>query len=372
MITIGWVFPQTDFCGISIYSRNYIKAFTPSARVICFDPFSILSDNAMVQSDMAKVDLFHIQYETSFFMLNDSDMYGEILSKLQKPRLVSLHEIYEQHPGVFPRSSISGPKIIKWFKQCLYDRRHPAQTAFRKHLRIRFGANNLLVHHHFHKEILVKEGVPPESISLLPHPVPVVKSPPFFQGTDSIIRLGTTGFINPNYDYELLFSVLRSASFPWRFTWIGGIRTSDQTDTLHTLQKAISDNGWEDRFTITGWVSEKAQDEQLSSIDTYLALFKNRSSSGSLARALGAQKMIITTPMPLTQELTVQSGSDTVSGPVLICSSSEEILSAISRLRTNPALREELLKQVRRYAEEKSYENMAARLYSRYQELLQR
>ncbi|HEX2956113.1 MAG TPA: hypothetical protein VHO70_04760, partial [Chitinispirillaceae bacterium] len=100
---IGWLFPDRERCGIAIYSRNYCAALHNHCQIIPINSDCLLRGDKCCYEQLKKCNIVHIQYETSFFFKKGSDYYFQIIKQLQKPVIVSLHEVYETFPGVFPR-----------------------------------------------------------------------------------------------------------------------------------------------------------------------------------------------------------------------------------------------------------------------------
>jgi hypothetical protein len=310
----GWLFPDRERCGIAIYSRNYISALQKHCSIKSVNSDQWLGNQRKCSDTLNSCDLIHIQYETSFFSKSNRDFYTAIVRALKKPVVVSLHEVYRQFPGVFPRDQIRGGIVLSTLKKWYYDLRHPIQTAYQKHLSIGFGASVLLVHHQYQKEILEKKVSLDFRINVLP--MPVLESATGSSSknkNEKCTILGTTGFINPEYDYNVLFKTLEQLKDDWLFIWIGGIRIPEHQILLDTINQEIQSRNWSEKFIITGWVSEETQNNLLGSIEIYLALFKNRSSSASLARAIGAHRIIIATDCQIVREMNSASGNNVIS-----------------------------------------------------------
>ena len=193
-----------------------------------------------------------------------------------------------------------------------------------------FGADLVLVHHHYHKKILTESGLILQN-EVLALPVKISsESIPFKWTSDHEIHLGSTGFINPQFNYDLLFSILKKLDKKWRFTWIGGIRNSEQQELFNRIMSTLNQNGWDNQFRITGWVSEEEQSRFLKELDIYMALFSNRASSASLNRAIGALIPIIATQLPLTEEI----NSPHCSPLVVIPPECESAIDAINSILT--------------------------------------
>ncbi len=346
-----------------MYSHKYVLSLKPFFDVICVDPEDFFKNPNETLASLNQCDLVHIQYETSLFLSGNTNRYLDLCAAVRRPLVVTLHEIYDRFPGVFPRDAIRGVFPFSLLRKWLYDRRHPHVTALTKHLEKGFGGRSLLVHAEFQKEILVRKGLRPENIFVFPVPVnDTTKMPPRpWDGRDSLC-LAATGFINDSYDFDLLMNALAQCDLPWKFNWIGTVRRPDD-EGLHTmLRTEIDRRKWHDRFVITGFVSDEKRDEMLSQTHIYCAFYKYKSSSESLAAAIGAGDMILATSLPITREMTARF-------PVMLIVSDKpaEIAKAIGRLAIDKDLRASLGSAVTDYCKEFGRQRMARRLAEFYE-----
>ncbi|MBN1309464.1 MAG: methyltransferase domain-containing protein [Chitinispirillaceae bacterium] len=373
-VKAGWIYPHRDRCGIARYSLDYIEALSGAAEVVDIDPRWWTSDRKRFRRALDNCDLLHIQYDTAAFIRRGREFYTTMLQGVAVPVIVTLHEVYDEDPAVFPRSRLTGLFPLLQFRRFVWDVRHPVQRAFQGHLRRCFGALRILIHHRYHADILVDKGVDASLLQVLPHPVKrIAPLRPFAFSGLPCVHLGTSGFINPAYDYDLLFVVLERMGRPWTFSWIGGIRTADQQPFHDALIARIAQRGWQNCFHITGWVPEEQMPSRLSDIDIVLALFKNRSSSGSIARALGACKPVIATAIPLTKEIFSEGTAINTPGadepPLFLTpANADEVVARIDRLLTDTDSRFRLYRGLSRYVETVSFEKMASRLVGLYRE----
>ncbi len=364
-MVIGWLFPDRERCGIAIYSRNYCSALNIHCQILTVNSDHLLDGSSYPYEQLEQCDCIHIQYETSFFLKNGSDCYFNILKRLHKPLMVSLHEVYDQFPGVFPRDKIRDGTILSPIKKWWYDKRHPYQTAYQRHLHEGFGASRLIVHHEFQKAIL--ESKVPSSCRIVVLPMPIYQDTQVFQSEKTkTLVLGTTGFINPEFDYDLLFITLANLKTDWIFTWIGGVRTPEYQHLLDTINREINSRNWSERFRITGWVSLEDQSRFLSGIDIYLALFKNRSSSASIARALGARKLIIATDNPIVTEINDSTGTDIIK---VTRSERDALIDAIGSMSNNNAEISRYYRNIDQYVAKYNFNLMAHSMFDIYKSL---
>jgi hypothetical protein len=360
---VAWIFPKRVRCGITIYANNYVRALAARIEVACYDIGDYDVDPKGFISKVNACDIVHIQYDPSFFFNNGSDFYHTFAQRVRPSIVVSLHEVYDEFPDVFPRAALDGPGPISFIKRWRYDRRHPFQTAYRRHAADSFYARKVLVHQEFQATILKKQNVRPDLVVTIPHPVVpfpgAVQS--FRPDPDAPLRLAASGFINPHFDYNLLFASLQQLDMPWRFTWIGGVRRDEDEPLLRELLLTIVKSGWRDRFQITGWVDDGTRAEHLIASDIIIALFSARSSSGSLAAAFGALRPVIATPLPLTEELMSRYG-------ILHCVSAtpQGVNGGVRRIVDDGQFRNTLLNNVAEYRKKTDIDAMALRLVDVY------
>ncbi len=359
---VAWVFPVQQKCGISFYSHAYINALAQLITIEAFDVHACAINTTKTCAVLNTFDIIHIQYETSFF--SKKNQFEKLCNRVKKPLIITLHEVYEEFPGVFPRSQIAGTGIVRKSKEYLYDLRHPFQTMYARHLSHRFHAKKIAVHAQYQKALLIKNGIPEKMVSVIPVPVT-----PIDLGTQSPagtgLHLSSTGFINSNYDYQLLFEVLENLRREWKFTWIGGLRRDEDIPLLNHIRKEIAQRKWEHTFIITGWVPDDFRDSLLSQTDIYLALFSARSSSLSLATALGARRLIVATDIPGTNELALNHHIMSLAAP-----NSADVINTINRLVSDTALKESRLREIDTYCRNHSFNQMARQLVDVYKECI--
>jgi glycosyltransferase involved in cell wall biosynthesis len=360
---VAWIFPQNKMCGISFYSHAYVDALKPLVDVVSVDPDDLVGRKAETIGIINKCDIVHLQYETSFFMRDNKDLYLKACASIRRPIVVTLHEVHDQFPGVYPRDNITGSFPLRNLKLWLYDRRHPYITALTRHTRKKFLSSAILVHSRFQKDILASKGVPPEMVTVLPVPVnPTTAHPATFWSGIGPLNLASTGFINDSFDYDLLFETLALCNLPWRFTWIGGVRRPDDQTLFKHIQGEIERRNWGDRFSITGTIPMDKRDTLLSQTHIYCAFFKYKSSSESLATALGSRALICSTSLPLTREITERFPVMT-----LIGRDASEAQLAIRRMATDSPVQENLKIAMDGYCQEYGRQRMARRLVSLYE-----
>lgn len=369
---VGLVYPINLHCGISLYAEVLFNALREKIPVRQIDPRWLLTDKNKLTDLLTECTLLHIQYETGFFLKHHTDFYRLLVRSVKVPVIVSLHEVYDDDPAVYPRSKLQGTFPLVQLKRLLWDWRHPRQYVFNRHVKRNFDARKIVVHHHYHKEILVQKGADASLIAVIPH---FIKQSSVARETDFTgspeIRLGALGFINPSFDYDLLFAVLRRLKFPWSFIWIGGLREHTQEPLLSNIYRRIENEGWTERFRITGWIEEDTMDAALNEIDIVLALFKQRSSSGSIARCMGAGKPVVATTLLMTKEINefgiVPENQVKNAGPLLLAEAdTDDVASKIERLVSDVTLQNNIREALGRYVERYSVSAITDRIMQLY------
>lgn len=370
---IAWIYPFRKELGNVFYGRAYARALAGHAEVEEVDIAACLARPRQCFERINRCDLAHVQYEVTFFQTRGRNGYERLRRRLRVPLVVTLHEVYRRFPDVYPRENVSGPGPVRLAKLLLYDLRHPSYTAYRRHLAGRFGAALIVVHYPYQKRVLIEAGVPEELIAVVGHPL--VPAPPRESGegtgeaidTGGPLRLGSSGFINTHFDYDQLLTALERLRIPWHFTWIGGVRRPEDEALRTSLERRVRERGWGERFEITGWVSEEEMAARLRRLHLYLALFTDRSTSGTIMKAIAARAPIVARELPLTREINAEGTLMATVGP-----SAEELVGGIESLRADARERQRLAANIDRFIENNTYEAKAVELLRHYAEVLRR
>jgi glycosyltransferase involved in cell wall biosynthesis len=365
MIRIAWIYPFESRFGNAAYSEQYIRALSAYARVIPVDAAECGAGREKALAAVNECDLAHIQYEVTFFMRDGKNVFAPFIRRVRIPRVATIHEVYRDFPNAFPRRLLTGRWPILRAKQILWDMRHPAAAAHERFQRSHFYADILVVHYPFQKEILVSQGEDEKRILIVSHPVTATAAcaPKALLGPR--LRLGTTGFINRNFDIRLLFESLALCRDPWTFTWIGGLRRDEDKPVLDEIRKMIADRHWGSCFEITGWVDANEQARRLGELDGYLALFSQRSTSGSIMTALAHRCRIIAMRLPLTEAIHAEGG------PLLLCDANPaEVAALISKIAADAGGNAILDEKAGLFIKKYSFEAMAKKLFGHYESLI--
>jgi len=361
---IAWIAPINKKCGISYYAENFYNELSKYIELIRLDPYDFIKNKKAFVENINKCDLVHIQYETSLFVEKQKNYYNEMCNEIKKKKIITLHEIYKTPPFVFPKEKIKGFFLSKIIKQYIWDLRHPHWAEFNKHCKKEFYGDYFLVHSELQKRILIEKGINWSKVETILMPVENIKTINTKEES-SLFMLGSMGFINPLYDYELLFWVLERLTFNWRFYWIGGIRRKEDICILEKIKENISKRGWEKRFIITNYVSKDEKEKYLSQLQMYFAFFKDRSSSMSLADAISFQKIIFATKISLIEEMYSKYHF------CILCDNDyQKILENILKVINDESIKTNLKEACIRYCQDNNYNNLAHKLINIYKGFL--
>jgi glycosyltransferase involved in cell wall biosynthesis len=361
------VYPRTQHCGIALYGRNYQQAVHPLVSTTHHLPTeTLLRSTSEALKECREYDVVDVQYETGLYLRGSQDRYLPFVQRSTKPLIVSLHEVWKEFPWVYPRSSLGDHGVLALLRKWLYDQRHPAVKNYRNHCAHHFGAARILVHWDYQKQILCEAGIEDHRIRSLPHPVPLpalgVEQPSF---TDGPLRLAGLGYFNPAYNYTLLLDTLQQLNYPWQFTWIGGSHTPAARSIELQFRREIEARGIGSSIKITGLVDGSTRDRHLNDCHCILALFHYRSSSGSIATAIGSERCIIATEIPLTRELQQRFGTVAIAE-----STPHQVSRAIEQLVNDSAQRRTLIESCSRFKTQWSYDAAALHLCALYNEVV--
>ncbi len=358
---IAWLAPIDKKCGIAFYAKHYVDVLKGKVAIVFCDPVEYVEDKRSFEIKISGCDCVHIQYETSLFAMHNTNFYRKLCDGIRCKKIVTVHEIYKNIPAVFPKERITGFAPIKKMKEFIWDKRHPHWAWYANHEKRGFFSDRIIVHSRFQKDILHDRGISAERISVIPHPIALRSKAISSQKNDDVLVLGATGFISDAYDYDLLIKALLRLPCPWKFIWIGGIRKPGNDDVLALLLNKIKSHNIQDKFIVTGWVENEEREARLSELSIYCALFKDRSSSGSLSDAIAGGKTIIATRIQLTEEL-----NETAGLLELVDRDPNDIAKTIMAINDDATLTEKRKEAVDTYARQHSYDACAEKTIELY------
>lgn len=361
-----FISPQKEKCGISSYADGLLNELTKLPVEV--EKQNIPSNKIDLKNLLllsGKMDLVHIQYEAAIWTVQGKNLFINFVRKIKKPVVVTLHEIYESDPFSFPYSQINSKipffALIKKFR---YRLTHANFAFDMKLIRNNFYAKAIHVHNEHQKDILIKKGIAPEIISVLPYGVSANHSLPVKHIRD-FWTFGTFGFINPALDYELVLNALSVLKVSWKYMLCGDIRLEEHKYILDNILKTAKNLSIENRIIITGYKNKESFAEYFNELDIYIAPFKFKSSSASLSTAISFGLPIVAPSIPIINDINRR----------IKCiltykqSDKEDLLNKINMIIKKDILLKELKQASLTYANKYSIQNEAKNIFELYNKL---
>ena len=254
-------------------------------------------------------DLIHIQHAYSFFggTLSRYNKFRELIGKLTKPFVITLHEVYYPLPFIHFQNLRPKIELNLFFKNILF-----GYTSYRE--RISLGAlkkaARVIVHNRKQAEILLNLGLDEKAVSIVPHGVPsVAQDRPDTADVKAELGLaGKTvltifGFINWRKGYELAIEAVSKMPDDIVLLIAGGARVEDDQPNVNSLQALINSKGLQARVRITGYLQPVEVAKYFNATDIVLSPSLSAASSGALALALANGKPIVASDLPVNAEI---------------------------------------------------------------------
>ncbi|MBI3910111.1 MAG: glycosyltransferase [Armatimonadetes bacterium] len=350
IVRIALLTSWNERCGIAAYSRGLVEALQPRVEVRVV-PASFRRGPPALYETMAAAlnegDVAHVQHSYAFFggMHPLRTRYPSFIRGVRRPLVLTVHELDEG----------TGPLAIykRWFNR---------RTLLAGPVRA------WVVHSPSLRAALIALGAPADRIHL--HPMPVPEPLPLPDGDASRRRLdlvGRTvltipGFLARRKGYDLALAAL--ARLPKRYLLLvaGGPHAADRTRTEDWLRAEARRHGVEDRFRITGFLSDERLSEVLVATDVVLAPFHSMSASASLHLALGYRKAIVASDLPPNRAL------DCVA--LFPVGDADALAQAIRAVVENTDRRRELEQAADAFARHHGYAALAERTLALYDAVL--
>lgn len=377
---------HNENCGIGKYQELYIKSMEAVDATVShsFFPYSPNKIRVMGESELEMVyqqlreavheyDLFHIQHEFSFFMPDQLARIVKIIKGAKKPLVSTIH---------------TGPSMERTTRHILSPLGIPARL--KNKIRNREHTSNVLplaqsdvtiVHNQFTMAGLVEIGFNPNTIQVLPIPVPHVPEGIADEFRNDLrdlntkihrqegdIVFSTVGYINIVKGTMRAVKSLSLLPDNYKLTVLGGIHPyAENDDFLDEIADYIISQNLQDRVHITGFI----KDDNLlnayvknSDIIIYPYFRVYSSSSAALNNGFANHKATIATPVRAFQEINKQKD-------YLISTDSFSYYDLANKIRSldknQIAAQEKLSKE---YANDTSYPKLAKRQIDLYRSLV--
>jgi glycosyltransferase involved in cell wall biosynthesis len=317
------------------------------------------------------IDLVHIQHEYGFWgsILPGRWAYWDLRYLIEKPVVLTAHTTLSLEELLHIRSE---RRPHKWLaKQWLLRNREyrdgveaaPFVTAY------------TIVHTEAAREELIRRGVKPTYVTVVPSGVPDPLPAPtggrafrekFDLGDRRILTL--FGFISPNKGYELTLDLLPTLPGDVVFVIAGGARTGDHAPYQQSLETRIQNDPrlW-DRVVITGFLSDEDVAEAMTASEVVLAPHTQATNSYSVTLPLAHGRPILASDLDCFREL--HARMDCLE--LFRAGDTADYRDKLQRLLTDEERRRELAATAAKYAARYSWPNVAATTLRVYRAAIQ-
>lgn len=374
-IHIGNYIPRR--CGIATYTKdltNAINILNPDflCEIMAIEDkkeqviypwevkFKIQKDNerdylhAAEYINRSSCDYVNLQHEYGIFGGSHGDYILTLVRNLQKPLITTFHTTLE-NPNSEQKYILQ--KIAKYSKACVV----MINEAMKRLIKI--------------------YDVPEEKIAVIPHGVPNVPFSPAdmfkktvgFNKTDFII--GAINLIAPNKGLEYVIEALPEIiklQPNTKFVMIGQthpmVKITQGETYRESLRKLVKKMGLQNNFVeVNEYISLEQLVRYLQSFDIYITPYTdlNATSSGTLAYAVGAGKVCISTPYIYAKETL-----DNNRGIFIEPKNSISIAQAVKFIIQNPEKRKEIEKNAYDFGRRMIWEHVALDYLNLYSYIL--
>ncbi len=295
-------------CGIQDYVQKVYEVW--KSNLVEGESVDFLSyQEALENVPLINYHKIFIHYEAS---LVPSETYLKELNCTYPQKVyVTPHEVYEEDPFAYPYPKIQSRfwPLLKW-KQLRYKLKHKDYQK-EKQLQSRgYDVYKTIPLCQVNWEALKKTGannllpvVPFASLPLTSRNEKFKKEARglgnYFPEPPQFV-LGLFGFLSPAIDYEIVFKALSQCPQEVGLLLIGGGKENGEKEKM---KKKIKDLGLKNKVGMTGYVLSTELESFFDLCQAFVCPFKFKSNSSSLLRLSIYDKPLLTSDIPLTQEL---------------------------------------------------------------------
>jgi len=299
-IKVAMAVPGTGPCGISDYAQK-LQAHYPGMMTLFTAPVF----------EARGFDLLHVQYEPTLFRKERKTLFPDLMRGNRRiKRVVTVHEVYEKNPFIAPRPETPG--LLGALSRARYDFSHSLELSEEGFARKGFFADRVVVHTRHAKAILTRKGCPAEKIEVIPFPVyrhpPARGTPLGWKKIPQEMKVVLMfGFISPVVDFETVLKAMHAHKERCVLVLAGCGRRREDKPLEDALEALVSKEGLTDCVRRTGYVPEECLDFLFNRADVFVSAPRFKSSSASLAHALGSGLPIVAPDLPHVQEINAEA-----------------------------------------------------------------
>ncbi len=363
-------------CGIADYAQQLIKALRAlegvDVTVIPFDrQRHPRTDYARWGHMMNQGDVAHIQHEYTFFgyLLPWRNHFSTFIRPIHRPLVITRHVSFD---GPYVPVEPEPMRSIRRFKWALYQRWLGPYARYLN--RDTFDvADQIIVLNAHMKEQLVRRGIWPEKINVIPAGMPEMPPP---EGGEQLRRLwgwqdrqiiGQFGFIAAAKGHTVMLEALAMLPEEYVLLIAGGIRRPGDRGALQAIERKIDQLRLHHRVRITGYLEFSDLSAHFDACDVLVYPNTRADFSYSVLMGLAAMKApLVISDIPPHREL-AEAGA----GVALFRSGDPGSLAAqIQAVVQDAFMRKRSLEQATTFVREHTWETIAQKTVEVYKRAL--
>ena len=233
----------------------------------------------------------------------------------------------------------------------------------------------VIVHTQAARERMVRRGVRPERVQVLPAGIPAPAPGPAPEAAAAArerwgvagSRVATIfGYVTPDKGYETALEALKALPPAVHLLIAGGTRVEHEEAYLAVLRTAIREHGLERRVTITGFLEEPEIAAAMALSDVVLVPHTAANGSYSVMIALSYGKAVLASDLDCFRELAEEHGCV----ELFPAGDDRALADRLGFLLASGGTRRALEAAARRFAAERSWSTVARRTLEVYEEAL--
>lgn len=363
-------------CGIASYTRALVEPLRrEGAEVdVVVVPYTDRdpAHAATTLERLNRADVVHLQHEYTFWggVAPGSSSLPRYLAALKRPWVVTAHTVFTAAELLrVAQETRPRQRLAKTLLAALPSYRASVERAPFQ------GAAAVIVHTEEARDRMLRRGIRPERLHVLPAGIPEPARAPSAEtlaafhethGLNGSKVVTLFGFITPEKGYETALDALKSLPPVVKLLVAGGARVEREEPHVEALRAAIKERGLERRVAITGFLPDADVATAMAASDLVLVPHLAANGSYSVMTALSYGKPVIASNLACFAEIAADGG-----GVELFDVGDETMLAErIGYLLASAGARSQLAAAAGAYAARRSWATVAAATAKIYRSVL--
>lgn len=355
---VAFVSPWNKTEGLAVYSRWLTDKLEKlvELRVFPLDDGWNRHSRLSLPNEVNQYECLHLQHELALwgsFTHPFKSLYFEFMGKVRIPKIITFHTV-----------DLRGETWKRW-----------GWWGRNRFVKMHALPEKSIVHSQFLKDGLVKFGIAPEKVEVIPLGIPKLEvgGGKWEVGKEGFGRklknegeriIAIFGFINPDKGYEVVLEAIRRLPPDVVFVIAGGIQDESNREYFKQLQLTINDSTINHRVIITGFLAEEQALSLLSASDVVLFPRRHVNASLELSLAIGMNKPILASNLPYFREI----NNRVPCLEIFELNKPDDFYFRLRELLENEGLQARLIEMTKIYASQYSWERIAKQTVEVYRQ----